>query len=243
MYQLKKISTKAPQNLEKSKILEELDDIQSRLFKIQKLLYANNKHSLLIILQGLDASGKDSTIRHVFSCVNPMGCNVKSFKKPTDEERKHSFLWRIHKHLPAKGMIQIFNRSHYEDILVPTAHRTLPRKQIEGRYNYINNFERHLERNNTLFLKYYLHVSEDIQEEKLRRRLTDPTRRWKYDKADEEEKKNRKAYLEIYHKIFEKCSPEIPWQIIPADQKWYRNYLIAKSVLEKLEGLKMKFPI
>jgi PPK2 family polyphosphate:nucleotide phosphotransferase len=242
MFDLKKCPTKAPDNLVKSKVLEDLKVIQSRLFRIQKLLYANNKHSLLIILQGLDASGKDSTIRHVFSCVNPMGCNVKSFKKPTEEEKKHSFLWRIHKHLPAKGMIQIFNRSHYEDILVPTVHRTLDTKLIDGRYDYINTFENHLQRNNTLFLKFFLHISHEAQEEKLSRRLTDPSKKWKYDIADDKEKKNRKAYLEVYHKIFERCSPEIPWEIIPADQKWYRNYLIAKSVVKKLEGLNMSFP-
>jgi len=177
MYRLSEISTKAPENLVKTEIREELRSIQLRLFKIQNLLYANNKNSLLIILQGLDASGKDSTIKHVFSCVNPMGCNVKSFKKPTEEESKHSFLWRIHKHLPAKGMIQIFNRSHYEDILVPTVHQTMDPAQITDRYNYINSFEKHLQKN-----------------------------------------------------------------IIPADQKWYRNYLIGKSVVNRLEKLKMTYP-
>ena len=243
MYELNKYSTKAPESLVKSEILQELKNIQSKLFKIQNLLYANNKYSLLIILQGLDASGKDSTIKHVFSCVNPMGCNVKSFKKPTEEEAKHSFLWRIHKHLPPKGMIQIFNRSHYEDILVPTVYQTLDSKLLKDRYDYINSFEQDLQKNNTIILKYFLHISHEAQEAKLRRRLLDPSRRWKYDKSDEEEKKNRMAYLDVYHKIFKRCSPEIPWEIIPADQKWYRNYLIGKSVVNKLEKLNMEFPI
>ena len=242
MAELKGYPTKAPDNLERAEITEKLKNIQARLFKIQNLLYANNNHSLLIILQGLDASGKDSTIKHVFSCVNPMGCNVKSFKKPTEEEKKHGFLWRIYKHLPAKGMIQIFNRSHYEDILVPTVHGTLDYSYIEHRYDYINTFERHLEKTGTIILKYFLNISEDAQKEKLERRLSDPHRMWKYDKADTKEQKNRNAYLEVYRNIFQRCSPQIPWEIIPADQKWYRNYLIAKSVIKKLESLNMTYP-
>ena len=242
MRSLKKHPTRAPEKLVKSEVLEQLKELKAKLFKIQNLLYANNKHSLLIILQGLDASGKDSTIKHVFSCVNPMGCNVKSFKKPTEEEKRHNFLWRIYKHVPPKGMIQIFNRSHYEDILVPTVHQTLDKKLIEDRYDYINIFEEQLQKNGTQILKFFLNVSQEMQEEKLRLRLQDPGKRWKYDKADEQEKKNRAAYIKVYDKIFERCSPEIPWEIIPSDQKWYRNYLIAQSVVKKLESLNMAFP-
>ena len=242
MPELKGFSTKAPDNIEREVVSEELKKLQERMFKIQNLLYANNNHSLLIILQGLDASGKDSTIKHVFSCVNPMGCNVKSFKKPTEEEQRHGFLWRIYKNLPARGMIQIFNRSHYEDILVPTVHETHERSVIEHRYAYINTFEQHLQKNNTIILKYFLNVSQRHQLDKLDRRLSDPTRRWKYDKADTKEQKNRDAYLKVYRKIFKRCSPQIPWEVIPADQKWYRNYLIAKSVVNKLESLNMTYP-
>ena len=152
-------STRAPENISKSEISEKLEKIKVRLFKTQNLLYADNNFALLIILQGLDASGKDSTIKHVFSCVNPMGCNVKSFKKPTEAEKKHGFLHRIYQNLPAKGMIQIFNRSHYEDILVPTAHGTLDQNTIEHRYEYINSFEHHLQkkRNNysKIFFKHF----------------------------------------------------------------------------------------
>ena len=242
MPELKNHSTKAPHNIERDRVSEELKKIQDRLFKIQNLLYANNNHSLLIILQGLDASGKDSTIKHVFSCVNPMGCNVKSFKKPTEEEQRHGFLWRIYKHLPARGMIQIFNRSHYEDILVPTVHGTHDKSLIEHRYDYINTFEKHLQKNGTIILKYFLNVSEDTQKAKLDRRFSDPTRKWKYDKSDTKEQKNRKAYLNVYREIFRRCSPQIPWEIIPSDQKWYRNYLIAKSVVNRLESLNMTYP-
>lgn len=243
MSNLKGYATTAPAEISKTEIKAKLKKIQSRLFKIQNLLYANSNHALLIILQGLDASGKDSTIKHVFSCVNPMGCNVKSFKKPTEEEKRHGFLHRIYQHLPPKGMIQIFNRSHYEDILVPTVHGTLDKNTIEHRYNYINSFEQHLQKNGTIILKYFLNISEEYQLEKLQKRLTDPQRKWKYDISDTKEQKNRKAYLSVYEEIFERCSPQIPWQVIPADQKWYRDYLIAQSVVEKLESLNMTYPV
>ncbi len=242
MYRLKEYSTSAPKDVDASQIKQELTQIQSRLFELQRLLYANSKHSLLIVLQGLDAAGKDSTIRHVFSCINPMGCNVKSFKKPNEVERMHGFLWRIYPHLPAKGMIQIFNRSHYEDILVPTVHGTHDLEIIEHRFNYINNFEQHLTTNNTIIVKFFLHLSEGIQKEKLKQRITDPRRKWKYDIADTKEQKNRKAYIKVYQEIFKRCGPEIPWQIVPSDQKWYRNYLVAKRVMKELEALEMKYP-
>lgn len=242
MLSLKDCPTKAPKKVERSLIAEELISLQNRMFELQRLLYANSKHSLLIIFQGLDASGKDSTVRHVFSCVNPMGCNVKSFKKPTEEENKHGFLWRIYPHVPAKGMIQIFNRSHYEDILVPTVHQTHSNSIIQQRYDYINSFEQHLHSNNTLLLKFFLHLSEEKQKLKLERRLEDPRRKWKYDIADKKEQKNRAAYIQVYEEIFKRCSPDFPWQIIPADQKWYRNYLVAKAVVDKLEALNMSYP-
>ncbi|MEM7549797.1 MAG: PPK2 family polyphosphate kinase [Bacteroidota bacterium] len=242
MSKLNGYPTTAPTDIKKEDVLKKLSKEQDKLSKLQDLLYANEKHSLLIILQGLDASGKDSTIKHVFSCVNPMGCNVKSFKKPTEEEQRHGFLWRIYQHLPAKGMIQIFNRSHYEDILVPTVHKLLTSKEIEPRYDFINSFEQHLLRNNTLILKFFLNISEEYQLQKLERRKSDPTRKWKYDKADKTEQKNRSKYLKVYKELFKRCSPEIPWEIIPANDKWYRDYLIATSVVKKLETLKMDYP-
>ncbi|AEV33430.1 PPK2 family polyphosphate kinase [Owenweeksia hongkongensis] len=234
--------TTAPTDLSEKKITKKFKKLQDRLFDLQHLLYANQKNSVLIILQGLDAAGKDSTIRHVFSCLNPTGCNVTSFKKPTEEELMYGFLWRIYKHLPAKGMIQIFNRSHYEDILVPTVHETADASRIEHRYDYINDFEQHLQMQGTLILKFFLNLSEEAQQAKLKARLKDPKKQWKYDEADTKEQKNRQAYLETYERIFERCSPQIPWQIIPAEDKWYRNYLIAKAVVEKLETLNMTYP-
>ncbi len=234
--------TTAPQDLSEKKTTKKFKKLQDRLFDLQHLLYANQKNSVLIILQGLDAAGKDSTIRHVFSCLNPTGCNVISFKKPTEEELMYGFLWRIYKHLPAKGMIQIFNRSHYEDILVPTVHKTADKARIEHRYGYINDFEQHLQMQGTVILKFFLNLSEEAQQAKLQARLKDPKKRWKYDEADTKEQKNRQAYLETYEEIFERCSPEIPWQIIPSEDKWYRNYLIANAVAEKLETLNMTYP-
>ena len=242
MIELNDYPTTAPKGLDKDELLKKLKKVQVKLAKLQHLLYASNTYSLLIILQGLDASGKDSTIKHVFSCVNPMGCNVKSFKKPTEEEKMHGFLWRIYQHLPPKGMIQIFNRSHYEDILVPTVHKLLTPEEIEPRYDFINSFEQHLTRNNTMILKFFLHVSEKLQLDKLEKRQSDPTRKWKYDESDHLEQKNRPKYLRVYEELFKRCSPEIPWQVIPSDEKWYRNYLIASAVVEKLESLNMTYP-
>ena len=242
MTQFTLADTRAPEHITKDEIAGRLKAIQSRLFDLQHLFYANQERSLLIILQGLDAAGKDSTIKHVFSCVNPMGCNVQSFKKPTEEERRHGFLWRIYRHLPAKGMIQIFNRSHYEDILVPTVHGTLTRQEIEPRYDYINAFEDHLRRSGTLILKFFLNISEEKRDQKLARRRSDPRRKWKYDRADETERRHRGAYLEVYERLFAECSPDIPWHVIPADQKWYRNYLIAQMVADRLEALDMRYP-
>ena len=237
-----KQSTRAPKSITREAAGVEINALQSRMFDLQRLLYANANRSLLIILQGLDAAGKDSTIRHVFSCVNPMGCNVKSFKKPTEEELRRDFLWRIYPHVPAKGMIQIFNRSHYEDILVPTVHGTHTNGIIQRRYDYINIFEQRLQANGTIILKFFLNLSLERQQEKLALRLEDPRKKWKYDIADKQEQKNRNAYLEVYEEIFQRCSPDIPWQVVPADQKWYRNLVIARAVVKELEALDMRYP-
>ena len=220
----------------------EISKLKDEMFNLQNLLFAEKKYSLLIILQGMDAAGKDGTIRHVFSSMNPMGVNVKAFKEPTDEEMAHDFLWRVHPHAPAKGMIQIFNRSHYEEILVPTVHKTASKEKIELRYDFINSFEKNLVENNTIILKFYLNVSKEVQAERIKERLTVPHKKWKYDPADKREAGNWDAYMEVYEKIFKKCGPEIPWIIVPADHKWYRNYIVAKALVDTMEGLKMKYP-
>lgn len=239
---LNKIPSKAPDHAKKKAMKEELSALHKRLFSLQNVLYAEGKHPILIILQGMDTSGKDGTIRHVFSCVNPMGCNVKYFKAPTEEERRHDFLWRVYPHLPVKGMIQIFNRSHYEDILMPTLKGGLNEETINNRYNFINCFEKQLQDSGTIILKFFLHISKNEQAKRIEARKTNPHKKWKYDKADDKAAENWEAHQAVYEKIIEKCSPEISWHIVPADQKWYRNYYIASQIVEQLEKLNLKYP-
>ena len=215
---------------------------KKELFNLQNVLFAEQKHSVLIILQGMDAAGKDGTIRHVFSSMNPMGVNIKAFKAPTDDEKNHDFLWRIHEHTPSKGMIEIFNRSHYEDILVPAVHKTIGKKELEKRYESINNFERHLIESGTVIMKFFLNVSIKEQEERLKDRLNIPRKKWKYDPADSSEFTHREAYLKTYERIFDHCGTIASWHIVPSDKKWYRNYLIAKKLRNTLVALNMKYP-
>jgi PPK2 family polyphosphate:nucleotide phosphotransferase len=236
------ISTDAPDDINKSSANKQLKELQMKLFKLQNIFYAEGKHALLIILQGMDTSGKDGTIRHVFSCINPQGCRVKSFKTPTEEEKLHDFLWRIYANLPEKRMIQIFNRSHYEDILFPVVHELLDKKEISERHAVINKFEEHLQNNNTIVLKFYLHISKKEQQERLEARLKNPEKKWKYNADDKKESKKWSAYMDAYQNVFDGCDKHNPWIIIPADQKWYRNYLVATTIVETLENLKMKYP-
>ena len=240
--ELNKINTDAPKDADKEEMKNDLTILHKKMFSLQHLLYANASKSMLIIFQGVDTSGKDGTIRHVFSCINPLGVHATSFNEPCDKEKAHDFLWRIYQHLPEKGRIQIFNRSHYEDILVPTVHQLIDEKLIERRYDYINSFEQHLEDSGTMILKFYLHISKNEQQKRLEERLTDPLKKWKYKISDKTESKKWNDYIHTYENIINRCSPSIPWQIIPADDKWYRNYQVAKTIVGKLESLKMKYP-
>jgi PPK2 family polyphosphate:nucleotide phosphotransferase len=239
---LPKTSTRAPKNLDKEKIKIETLGLQKRLQELQSVLFAENKWSVLIVLQGLDASGKDGAVKNVFSGVNPMGCRVEAFKKPTEKELSHDFLWRIHKHAPAKGMIQIFNRSHYEDVLVPRVHQWMSMKEIRKRFEYINTFEQLLESHNTIIFKFYLHISKEEQQLRFAERLEIAEKKWKYQDADIRESQHWSSYINAFEDIFKNCSKEIPWHIVPSDQNWYRNYLIAKIIVERLEKLNMKYP-
>jgi PPK2 family polyphosphate:nucleotide phosphotransferase len=239
---LSKTSTRAPKNSDKEKVKADLRNLQNRLHDLQAVMYAENKWSVLIVLQGLDASGKDGSVKNVFSGVNPMGCKVKSFKKPTEEECAHDFLWRVHYHTPRQGMIQIFNRSHYEDVLVPRVHKWLPMREIRKRFDYINSFEQLLQSHNTLIFKFYLHISKEEQQQRFAERLSVAEKKWNYQDADLKESKHWDTYIEAFEDIFEHCSKEIPWLIVPADQNWYRNYIIAKTIVERLEKLNMKYP-
>jgi len=215
----------------------------SRMDELQYLLYAQHKHALLIVLQGMDASGKDGTIRHVMSGLNPQSCCVRAFKTPTSEELDHDFLWRIHHAVPGRGEIGIFNRSHYEDVLVVRVHDLVPRRVWEQRYDQIKAFEKILTENNTVIVKFFLHTSRDEQRARLQDRLKDSTKRWKISAADFAERKYWTAYQQAYEELLTRCSTSAaPWFVIPADHKWFRNWAVAQIIVETLAGLKMKFP-
>ena len=239
---LSELSTLAPKNMNKEETKEKTRRILVEMDELQNLLYAEHKHSVLIVIQGVDGSGKDGVIRNIFGELNPQGVTVKSYKAPTEEELAHDFLWRIHSAAPGKGMIQIFNRSHYEDILVTRVHKWCDDKTAKKRMKAINDFERLLqEHNNTHILKFYLHISSEEQEERLQERMHDPAKMWKYNEKDFEEAKLRDEYMKMYEECFENCD-EIPWTIVPADQNWYKEYTIAKQLYDLLKGLNMQYP-
>ena len=242
MNTLSQISTRAPKELDKKETKEETLDLLKELDELQNLLYAERKHSVLIILQGKDASGKDGVIRNVFGQMNPQGVQVRSFKAPTEEELSHDFLWRIHQHVPAKGMIQIFNRSHYEDVLVTRVHGWCDDATAQNRFDAINNFEELLAlHNGTQILKFYLHISKEEQEERLEERKKDPAKKWKYNAKDEEEAKLWDSYRQMYEEVFLHCNA-VPWNIVPADQNWYKEHVVAKALVGLLKSLNMQYP-
>lgn len=239
---LKDISTKAPDNFDKQETKDKTLKILDELNDLQNLLFAESQHAVLVVIQGMDASGKDGAIRNVFTSMNPQGVMVKGLKAPTAEELAHDFLWRIHMHAPAKGMIQIFNRSQYEDILITRVHKWCDDKTAKERMKAINDWEDLLvKNNNTQILKFYLHVSPERQHERLEERLKDPTKMWKYNSNDFEEAKLWDTYMEMYEDCFENCSI-IPWTIVPSDQNWYKEYIIASTLRDTLTGLKMQYP-
>jgi PPK2 family polyphosphate:nucleotide phosphotransferase len=236
------ISTRAPKDLDKEETKKKTQKILEELNEQQNLLYAESKHSVLIILQGLDASGKDGAIRNVFGTMNPQGVTVRSFKVPTAEEMSHDFLWRIHLAAPAKGMMQVFNRSQYEDVLVTRVHKWCDDKMALKRMKAINDFEQLLlEHNHTQILKFYLHISPEEQQERLQERVHDATKQWKYNENDFKEAKLWSEYRKMYEDCFEHCN-DVPWTIVPADQNWYKEYLIASELLATLKKLDMQYP-
>jgi len=218
--------------------------IAKKIRALQFQLYAENKQSLLIVLQGLDAAGKDGTIKHVLGMMNPQGCTVTSFKQPTALELRHDFLWRIHPHTPARGEVAIFNRSHYEDVLVTRVHQLCPKAQINLRYDQINQFESLLEtQGNTRVIKFFLHISREEQLARFAARLDDPAKNWKISTSDYIERHHWEAYREAYELLLKKTSTaNAPWYVIPSDNKWYRNYAVACIVLETLESMAPQLP-
>lgn len=222
---------------------EEIDHYQKKLRELQYLLYAERKHSLMICLQALDTGGKDGVINHVLGAMNPQGCRVAAFKQPSAEELAHDFLWRAHKVAPARGEVVIFNRSHYEDVLVVRVHELVPKETWSQRYERINDFEKELAEHDTQILKFYLHISKDEQLRRFKDRLDDPAKHWKISEADYKERNYWDDYVEAYEEALARCSTKCaPWFVIPANHKWFRNLAIARIVVEHLEALKMKYP-
>ena len=239
---LSKISTRADKDLDKKDTKEKTARMLEDLNELQNLLFAENKHSLLIVIQGLDASGKDGVIKNVFGTLNPQGVTVKSYKAPTAEELSHDFLWRIHEHAPAKGMIQIFNRSHYEDILITRVHKWCDDDTAKKRMKAINDWEELLtQHNHTHIIKFYLHVSQEEQQSRLQERTKDPAKMWKYNENDFAEAKLWDLYMAMYEDAFANCN-QPKWNIIPSDQNWYKEFLIAEKVYDTLKNLDMQYP-
>lgn len=241
MIKLEKILTTAPEGLDKRRIKAKTDLILNEISDLQIKMNAEKKYSLLIVLQGLDASGKDGVIRNIFGKVSPFGISLKAFGPPTEEEYSYDFLWRVHKEVPAKGMIKIFNRSHYEDILVPTIEGYISPEILEKRYEHINAFERLLKENNTTILKFYLHVSKEKQRERLLERLQIRRKHYKHHDSDWTTRKKFYEYQDLYNKVINTCN-EVPWHIIPSDQKWFKTYEVAKIILRSLQKMNLQWP-
>jgi PPK2 family polyphosphate:nucleotide phosphotransferase len=241
MIDLKIINTFPPEDLDKSEIKKLTLEMQQEILQLQTLLLANKKDSVLVILQGMDASGKDGIIRDVFTGLNPTNCSIYSFKKPTELEFSHDFLWRIHQQVPLKGSIQVFNRSHYEDVLIQKVHQWITPEVCQKRYEAINHFETLLENNHTHIIKCYLHVSPEKQLERLTERRDLKEEHYKHNDNDWKEREYWNAYQDAYHQAFLNCN-KTPWHIIPADKGWYKSYLVAELLLNTLKKLNMDFP-
>jgi PPK2 family polyphosphate:nucleotide phosphotransferase len=213
------------------------------LCKLQDVLYADKRHALLVVLQAPDAGGKDGTIRHIFSGVNPQGCQVTAFKQPTPEDLDHDFLWRIHRAVPGHGFIGIFNRSHYEDVLVARVHSLVPKSVWSERYGQINDFEKELNENGVTILKFFLHISKEEQTRRLKARLDDPKKNWKLSPQDFREREHWDEYMAAYEDALTKCSTKhAPWYVIPSNHKWFRNFAIGAIVNDALKRMKLRYP-
>lgn len=244
MIRLADLDTRAPKDADKDKIKRATQKLVERIAERQDRLFAQRQHSLLVVLQGMDASGKDGTARAVFAGVNPVGLHAVSFVKPTPEELAHDFLWRVHRHAPAKGYIQLFIRSHYEDVLVQKVNGWIDADRARERYRAINAFERLLVKDaGTVIVKCFLHTSKEDQYKELRERLEDPTKQWKHNDGDWTERRRWNAYQSAYQAAINRTNtPEAPWTVVPADQAWYRNYVVALAVADALDRLSLDYP-
>ncbi len=238
---INQIPTTPPESSDKEQSTAHLKELRKGLFELQNLFYADGRFGLLVILQGMDASGKDGVCRHVMSAMNPMGVQVTSFKKPTAEELRHDFLWRVYPHFPALGMMRVFNRSYYEDVLVPSMEGTHSLETIEHRMRLINHIEQHLQASNIHVLKFFLHISREEQLHRIAERKTLEHKKWKYDHADEISDEKWHRYQQTYNRVLTDCSV-IPWHIVPADKRWYRNEKVAQILHQHLSSLALHYP-
>lgn len=240
---LKDFDPEYTDKLEKEDIKKEYEKLQEKFIKLQEVFCAAKEFGLLIVLQGMDCSGKDGTVKNALAGVNPNGFIVQSFKQPTPEELGHDYLWRVHKVTPMKGNITVFNRSYYEDVLVTRVHEVIDDKRAYDRFKEITEFEKYLVDNGTIVLKFFLNISKDFQQKKLQSRLENPEKHWKFSTADLAERKFWDKYQGCYEDLLSNCSSkQAPWHVIPANNRWFRDYIILKIIVEKLEGLKVKFP-
>jgi PPK2 family polyphosphate:nucleotide phosphotransferase len=240
---LDSIPTDDDGGLDKDKGLELFAKETARLAELQELMYAEGKHALLVVLQAMDAAGKDSTLGAVFGPVNPQGCNVVSFKVPNELERRHDYLWRVHQQVPPRGHMTVFNRSHYEEVLVVRVKGLAPRPVWHKRYRHINDFEQMLHEEGTTIVKFYLHISKEYQRKRLQRRLDMPEKHWKFNPEDLTERQRWDDYMRAYEDALSKCSTEhAPWYVVPAETRWYRNLLVARVLVRTLESLDMHYP-
>ena len=240
---LKNFSPTETNKLDKKDVQDKYSELQDRFIELQEVFSASKKFSLLIILQGMDCSGKDGTVKKALAGVNPNGFVVQSFKQPTPEELGHDYLWRAHKATPIKGSITVFNRSYYEDVLVTRVHKTIDDQTALARYQEITAFEKYLVSNGTIVLKFFLHISKEFQQKKLLNRLETPEKHWKFSMADLAERKFWDKYQKYYADVLSNCSTEeAPWYVVPADHRWFRDYLVLQRIVTTLEDLKLKFP-
>ena len=253
---LKKISpSKHPHCENRDDAVQETEELQKELYDLLYLMFAHDRHSLLIILHGIDTAGKDGTVRHIFSAANPQGIKVFSFKRPSIEEFRHDFLWRCHQHTPESGLATIFNRSYYEEVTTAMVHPEFLKEQhipdeiltrddfFERRYDRINDFEKLLVQKGTVVIKLFLHISKDEQKIRIKERLKNLDKNWKFSSEDVKERKHWDEYMSSFQKMFNATSTKhCPWTVIPADEKWYRDYMVSKTIVEALQKLRMSFP-
>jgi PPK2 family polyphosphate:nucleotide phosphotransferase len=240
---LKKFSPEDTDGLSKEDVEQEYTKLQGAFQELQEVFIASKQYALLIVLQGMDCSGKDGTVKKVLADINPSGVYVNSFKVPTSEESGHDYLWRIHQKTPEKGNIAVFNRSYYEDVLVTRVHKMIDDDVALKRFQEINEFEKYLVNNNTILLKFFLHISKEFQQKKLINRLENPDKHWKFSEADLRERAFWDRYQECYSDVLSNCSTkEAPWHVIPANHRWFRDYIILKTIVSTLEKLELKYP-